>query len=112
MTVASTITQNWARLQADGDSRISNEAIACLSRILELYEKDIRAIHGDKERAQHCLLSAVRSLNALGGLEGQYGNIIETDDRELLVPWMIALAKEGGLEVREGEDPTFDERTW
>ena len=116
MTIALvSIREMWSELRAAGSERYAEEALNQVNEAFERYRGALESAKSaaDPARAfESAIESVVADLNRIGGLDGEFGNIIETDEREVLVPAIISCAEEAGARFEAGHDPTERFRTW
>lgn len=97
-------TWAWRARMKAGDPRFTKAKIDAAEKALKAF---VAAVADDPKGA---LEDVVRALNALGGYEGKHGNFIETEEREELVPFLLAKARAAGLRAKG--DPTEKLREW
>ena len=100
----------WRRSMAEGDTQFTPEGIDATVRVLEKFEQSSKMAAGVKARLEDILHIAVMELDRLGGQNGIHGVFLETDEREELVPYLLRVVEDEGLDVRD--DPTESYRPW
>ena len=106
---------SWHTYRRDGDQRFKLEAISAVEDAVRAYERALVGLSHEsppQDELRDAVRTVVLALNSIGGLDGRYGNFIETDDREILLPLLLQMASERGLDLAPGEDPTASYRLW
>jgi hypothetical protein len=89
-------TARWREDMADGDDNFTEEGIVAV----------------EDEKVLEAMKAAVLSLNEIGGLDGRFESLVETSEREELCEYLFAVARNSGLVLAPGEDPTYEWRDW
>jgi len=99
---------------ADGDDNFTEEGIVAVEDTLRSYAARLASFGpaAPAEKVLEAMKATVRSLNEIGGLGGRFEGLIETSEREELCEYLFAMARNAGLALAPGEDPTFEWRDW
>lgn len=113
MSDLETLLESWERQFAEGEARFCPQAIDEIRAAFFTYQRGLDVV---RENAQAQLLAKVEGLvaelNAIGGLDGRHRSLLETDEREELVPLILRMARQAGLELKPDDDPTAATRSW
>lgn len=110
METAQSIAERWRERMRDGDSSFTEESVAAVEAELARFLRALRAAQPGQVAAE--LERVVESLNEIGGISGRFPDLIETEEREELVPFLLDAARDAGMEIPPGEDPTEAWRLW
>jgi len=95
--------------EADFDCGYTQNEIDECGKILDDYIDSLIALNGNTEKIMSCIKDVVLNLNELNK-KAKY-SLIETDQREVLVPFIEAIAIEAGLS-QPSDDITYEWREW
>jgi hypothetical protein len=107
----SLILDRWRAALADGDSHFTPSGIEAVDVVLRDFERQAASAAGRPDLLSQVLRATVLQLDRIGGEHGQHGSFIDTDEREELVPFLLGVVGEHGLDVG-GADPTEPYRPW
>lgn len=111
MSPHSFIIDRWRTAIAEGDSCFTPGGIEAVDALLHDFERKAGAAAGRPDDLAQILRSTVMELDRIGGEHGQHGSFIDTDEREELVPFLLGVVAEHGLDLGDA-DPTEAYRPW
>ncbi len=111
MSSRSLIIGRWRTALEDGDLHFSSRGIDAVDALLCDFENSAAAADRQPDALLNILRSTVMELDAMGGEHGRFGTFIDTDEREELVPYLLSVVGDSGLNLDDG-DPTAAYRPW